>query len=200
MKKTITGIYGGSFNPVHNGHMHLAHSFLAGAGLDEVWFMVSPQNPLKSSAGLLDDGIRLEMVRLALAGETKLKACDYEFRMPRPSYTWNTLRALDRDFPDREFVLLIGGDNWRHFGHWYHNEDILRNYRIVVYPRPGSDITAASLPAGVKLLDTELMDISSTQVRELARRGADISRLVPPAVAEKINRGKLYRGQEDGWL
>jgi len=192
MKKITTGIYGGSFNPVHNGHIRLAHSFLAGAGLDEVWLMVSPQNPLKSHDSLLDDNTRFDMVRLAVADEARLVACDYEFRLPKPSYTWNTLQALDRDFPGREFVLLIGGDNWLHFDRWYRHDDILRSYRIAVYPRRGSDMEAAPLPPGVTVLDIEKIDISSTQVRGLIKKGADISHLVPPLVAEKICREKLY--------
>lgn len=192
MRKTRTGIYGGSFNPVHNGHIRLAHSFLAGAGLDEVWFMVSPQNPLKSHDSLLDDAVRLDMVRLALADEARLVACDYEFCLPRPSYTWNTLQALSREFPDREFILLIGGDNWQHFDRWYHHDDIMRNYDIAIYPRPGSEVDEASLPSSVTLLDTELIDISSTQVRRMVKNGEDISPFVPVSVAEKIRSEGLY--------
>lgn len=192
MSKTRTGIYGGSFNPVHNGHIRLARSFLVGAGLDEVWFMVSPQNPLKSHDSLLDDAVRLDMVRLALADEARLVACDYEFSLPRPSYTWNTLQALSREFPDREFVLLIGGDNWRHFDRWYHHDDIMRNYDIAIYPRPGSEVDEVSLPSSVTLLDTKLIDISSTQVRRMVKNGEDISPFVPVSVAEKIRREGLY--------
>lgn len=192
MRRTITGIYGGSFNPIHNGHIRLAHSFLEGAGLDEVWLMVSPQNPLKRNGSLIDDDIRLRMVQAALEGCDRLKACDYEFRLPRPSYTWHTLQAISREYADREFVLLIGGDNWQHFGSWYHHDDILQNYRIAIYPRPGSNIDPVSLPEGVTLLDTELIDISSTQVRDMIKNGEDISHLVPPRTAEIISRERLY--------
>ena len=130
-----TGIFGGSFNPIHNGHISLARQLREKAGLDEVWLMVSPQNPLKQSADLLDDNIRMEMVRLALEGVEGIVACDYEMHLPKPSYTWNTLQALSKDYLDREFVLLMGGDNWALFDRWYHAEDILANYQIVVYPR-----------------------------------------------------------------
>ena len=103
-----TGIFGGSFNPIHNGHISLARQLREKAGLDEVWLMVSPQNPLKAQADLLDDQIRMEMARLAVEGETGIIASDYEMHLPKPSYTWNTLEALKRDYPDREFVLMIG--------------------------------------------------------------------------------------------
>ena len=145
------GFFGGSFNPIHNGHLALGRHLLAAAGLDEVWFVVSPQNPLKPAGGLLDDLLRLEMVRAALDGEPSLHACDAELSMPRPSYTWNTLCRLSAENPQCEFTLLIGGDNWAGFADWYRHEDIAAGYRIVVYPRRGAQVDAASMPAGVTL-------------------------------------------------
>ena len=133
-----TGIFGGSFNPIHNGHIALAKTLLNVTGLDEIWFMVSPQNPLKQQAGLLDDTTRLEMARTALTGEPQLAACDYEFYLTRPSYTWSTLQHLSHDYPDRRFTLIIGADNWKMFGRWYRHEDILRHHDVVIYPRHGS--------------------------------------------------------------
>ena len=127
-----TGLFGGSFNPIHNGHISLARQLLEKAGLDEVWLMVSPQNPLKQSADLLDDEHRLRMARLAVEQVEGIVVSDYEMHLPRPSYTWNTLEGLRRDYPDREFVLMIGGDNWQLFDRWYHAEDIKANYKIVV--------------------------------------------------------------------
>ena len=188
-----TGIYGGSFNPVHFGHVRLARHILREAGLNEVWFMVSPQNPFKADQALLDDDKRLQMVRLALRRERGLTASDYEFHLPRPSYTWNTLQALAADYPDRQFTLIIGADNWAAFPRWYHHDDILSHHNIVVYPRQGSDIDAAALPPGVQLVSTPLINISSTQVRERIARGQDIRRLVPKAVADTIEREHLYR-------
>jgi nicotinate-nucleotide adenylyltransferase len=173
-----TGIFGGSFNPIHNGHISLARQLREKAGLDEVWLMVSPQNPLKQSADLLDDNIRMEMVRLALEGVEGIVACDYEMHLPKPSYTWNTLQALSKDFPDREFVLLMGGDNWALFDRWYHHEDIAANYQIVVYTRtPG---------------EPGYMDISSTEIRQRIRAGRGIRRMVPKAVADYITKHHLY--------
>ena len=178
-----TGIFGGSFNPIHKGHISLARQLRQKAGLDEVWLMVSPQNPLKASADLLDDEIRMQMARLAVEGEEGIIASDYEMHLPKPSYTWNTLQALNKDYPDREFVLMIGGDNWQLFDKWYHADDIRKNYQIIVYPRRGFE-------GGIDGLD--LIDISSTEIRERIKAGKGIRRLVPKAVAEYITINKLY--------
>ena len=173
-----TGLFGGSFNPIHKGHILLAQKLKKEAGLDEVWLMVSPQNPLKQSQELLDDEARLEMAREAVKNERGIIASDYEMHLPKPSYTWNTLEALKRDFPDREFVLMIGGDNWELFDKWYRAEDIKANYEIVVYTRtPG---------------DEGFIDISSTDIRERIKAGRGIKRLVPKAVAELIKSRGYY--------
>jgi len=173
-----TGIFGGSFNPIHNGHIILARQLKKQAALDEVWLMVSPQNPLKQHAGLLADEARMEMVRKAVEGEAGIVASDYEMQLPRPSYTWNTLQALSRDYPDREFVLMIGGDNWELFDRWYRAEDIRRHYEIVVYTRtPG---------------DPGFIDISSTEIRRRIREGLSIGELVPAAVADIIKEKGYY--------
>lgn len=178
MKKK-TGIFGGSFNPIHNGHLSLALQLKKQAGLDEVWLMVSPQNPLKEPGDLLDDELRLEMARLAVENVEGIVVSDYEMHLPKPSYTWNTLQALSKDYPDHEFVLMIGGDNWQLFDRWYRAEDIKANYRIVVYTRtPG---------------DPGFIDISSTDIRRRIREGRGIRRLVPKAVADYIKEHKLYR-------
>lgn len=181
-----TGIFGGSFNPIHNGHISLARQILKAGGLDEIWFVVSPQNPLKSADTLADDDYRLSLVRKALEGETSLVASDYEFHMPRPSYMYDTLMAMRRDYPDRDFVLLIGGDNWMMFNRWYRWEDILHNFRIIIYPRQGSYIDISTLPANVRLVETELYNISSTEIRDKISKGEDITHLVPEAIAKLI--------------
>ena len=173
-----TGIFGGSFNPIHNGHISLAQQLKEREGLDEVWLMVSPQNPLKHADDLLDDEARLEMARKALEGVEGIIASDYEMHLPKPSYTWNTLQALSRDYPEREFVLMIGGDNWQLFDKWYRADDIKKNYRIVVYTRtPG---------------DAGFIDISSTEIRQRIRNGRSIRKLVPPAVASIIKEKGYY--------
>lgn len=187
-----TGIYGGSFNPIHRGHISLAKAFLCEAGLDEVWFVVSPQNPFKVNQQLLDDRWRLRLVEVALENEQNLKACDYEFHLPKPSYMWNTLQQMSRDYPDRTFTLLIGGDNWTSFSRWYHAQDILDNYQLAVYPRQGDPINPATLPENVQLLDAKLLDISSTEVRQHLATGQPIDTLVPPQVAALIREHHLY--------
>ncbi len=191
MKKIRTGLYGGSFNPIHNGHIAIARQMIEKAGLDEVWLMVSPQNPLKERDTLLDDAKRLEMARRALEGQPRLKACDYEFALPRPSYTWHTLQSLWRNYSDREFVLMIGADNWAHFGRWYHADDIMRTCNILIYPRRGYNVDALSLPARAQLVDTGLYDVSSTEIRQLIKEGRDISRLVP---ADIVDMAEKYYG------
>jgi nicotinate-nucleotide adenylyltransferase len=187
-----TGIYGGSFNPIHNGHIALAKAFLRLAALDEVWFVVSPQNPFKVNDHLLDDRWRLRLTKAALQGETRLMASDYEFHLPKPSYMWHTLQSMSREYPDREFTLLIGGDNWTTFHRWYHADDILSHYSLAVYPRKDNPIDTATLPPNVQLINAELLDISSTEVRHRITKGQDISHLVPPRVAELITKNHLY--------
>lgn len=187
--KIRTGIYGGSFNPIHNGHIAIARAMLDCDAVDEVWLMVSPQNPLKQSADLLDERLRLDMTRRATADIPCVTACDYEFHMPRPSYMWHTLQSLSRDYPDREFTLLIGADNWQVFDRWYHADDIIAHYPIRIYPRRGYDIKASTLPHNVKLVDTGLYDVSSTMVRERIRRGEDVSQLIPASI---IEMAKVY--------
>lgn len=178
-----TGIYGGSFNPIHNGHIAIAKDMLSLGAIDEVWLMVSPQNPLKQAADLLDDNLRLDMTRHAVEGINGIKVSDYEFRLPRPSYMWNTLQHLSHDYPDRQFHLLIGADNWQVFDRWYHANDIISHYPIRIYPRRGYDIDTASLPPTVTLVDTGLYDVSSTQVRDMIRHGEDPSLLIPQSIA-----------------
>lgn len=187
--KIRTGIYGGSFNPIHNGHIAIARAMLDCGAVDEVWLMVSPQNPLKQSADLLDEQLRLDMTRRATADIPCVTACDYEFHMPRPSYMWHTLQSLSRDYPDREFTLLIGADNWQVFDRWYHADDIIAHYPIRIYPRRGYDIEASTLPQNVKPVDTGLYDVSSTMVRERIRRGEDVSQLIPASI---IEMAKVY--------
>ena len=179
------GIFGGSFNPVHTGHIALAKSLGEKAGLDEVWLMVSPQNPFKKEAtDLLDDLSRLEMVRKAVRNEERLKASDYEFRLPKPSYTWHTLQALIHDYPGTEFTLLIGGDNWAAFDKWYCHEQILSTCPIVVYPRQGSPVDTTHLPPGVTVVDTPLLNISSTEIRQRIREGKSIQGMVPECIEQ----------------
>ena len=152
--------------------------------------MVTPQNPHKQNCTLSDEQLRLQMVQLAVDGKSGVKACDFEFVLPRPSYTLNTLTALDEAFPDKEFSLLIGADNWEKFDRWYKGDEILARYRVIVYPR-GCE-AEPMLPQGVTWLPAELYDISSTMIRAAIGSGEDVSHLVPLAVAGFIKEKKMY--------
>lgn len=176
---THIGIFGGSFNPIHCGHIALARQLLSQHSLSEIWFMVSPLNPLKQQADLLPDEQRLSLARKALEGEDGIVASDFEFRLPRPSYTWHTLEALRQAYPEHRFSLIIGGDNWQHFDRWYRADDIRKHYPIIVYPRRGSAEQDTALP---------LFDISSTEVRRRVRCGESIAGLVPDAIADDVRR------------
>lgn len=184
------GLFGGSFNPIHNGHIQLAESIRQLLGLDEVWFVVSPQNPLKPAGSLLADDARLEMVAMALNSHPGLVATDIEMTMPKPSYTCDTLRLLSQQYPDHRFTLLIGGDNWSCFDKWREYEWIMRNFRIAVYPRRGEVLTG--VPDGVVVVDTPLLDVSSTMVRDMVSNRQDISSMVPPCVSEYIYSHGYY--------
>ena len=175
MKKV--GIFGGSFNPIHTGHIALAQAVQKQCELDEVWLMVSPQNPLKrNDLDLLDDQLRLQIAQKALEGVDGVKACDYEFHLPKPSYTWNTLQHLSKDYPDHTFILLIGGDNWAHFERWRHWKDILWHHDVIVYPRDRYQGT----------IDVPLLPISSTEIRQRVRAGKSIKGLVPDAIVSFV--------------
>lgn len=188
------GLFGGSFNPIHNGHVRLAKSLLQEAALNEVWFLVSPQNPFKQDQQLLDDDKRLQLVRLALKEEPQLMASDFEFHLPKPSYTWNTLQALEREYPERKFTLLIGGDNWEAFDKWYRYEDILKRYPIIVYPREGSKVPGVKFQASeIQIVETPLINISSTQIRQRLHEGKSVRGLVNTEVAMVIEQEHLYR-------
>ena len=186
------GIFGGSFNPVHVGHIGIAKRMLSLAHLDEIWFVVSPLNPLKkSSTDLIDDEKRLEITRQALTGEHHLVASDYEFHLPKPSYTWNTLLHLKTDYPDCQFTLIIGADNWLAFSRWAKPDYILSHFNIAVYARPDCPIDTATLPRNVRLYDTGLYDISSTMIRNNIRQGLPITGMVPSQVEEIVKEAYL---------
>lgn len=190
MDRIRTIVFGGSFDPVHIGHLSLAREVLRCGLAGEVWFMVSPRNPLKMDVNLTDEQLRYEMVQLALENETGMRASDFEFHLPRPSYTLNTLNKLSEAFPDREFTLLVGADNWEKFDLWYKGDEIVGRYGLVVYPRNKEDVP--QLPDGVRWLNAQLHDISSTRVRSMVANGEDISPFVPQKVVDFIKDNRLY--------
>ena len=186
-----TGIFGGSFNPIHNGHINLAHYLLQEEKVEEIWLMVSPHNPLKDSNNLLDEHLRLEMASKALRKYEKIAACDFEFHLPRPTYTWRTLCELKKAYPNREFILIIGADNWHVFHKWAHYEDILHHHSILIYPREGYTIENKELPHGVEYVNAPLFPWSSTEIRQLWNEGGDISPMVPPEIVSILKERKM---------
>lgn len=188
------GIFSGSFNPIHIGHLILANYIVEFTEIEEVWFLVSPQNPLKSENELSDEHIRLEMTELALAKYTKLKASDFEFSMPIPSYTVNTLDALRNEYPGHNFTLIIGADNWNVFESWREYDKILENYKIRVYPRLGHRITIPTkLRDKVEALDSPIIEISSTFIRDSIAEGKDVRAFLPDDIYDYIMNKGLYK-------
>lgn len=190
MAKTI-GILGGSFNPVHIGHMMLA-SYLAEWGyVDEVWLTLSPRNPLKDPSDLLPDTKRLTMLNIAVKGSTKLDICDIELSMPKPSYTINTLDLLAERYPDYRFKLIVGSDNWRLFEQWRAPRRILEEYGVMVYLRPGYPVEKRSVD-GLEVIDAPMIHISSTFIRQAIAKGRNVNYFLPAGVYKYIIDNKLY--------
>jgi len=193
MKKT--GLFFGSFNPIHIGHLILANHFVEHYPLDEVWLVVTPHNPHKKKQSLLADHHRLTMVRLALEEYPKLKASNIEFDLPQPNYTINTLIALQERYPGRKFVLLMGQDNLANFSKWKNYEAILRYYELYVYPR----ITQKEIPdyllkhPSVKQIKAPVIEISATQIRQDIKAGKNVRPLLPPEVFTYLDEMNFYR-------
>ena len=187
MAKESIGIFGGSFNPIHIGHLALANYLCEYGDLDEVWFMVSPQNPFKRDSKLWDDELRLELAHLAVEGYPKFKVCDIEFHLPRPSYTINTLNTLKEQYPDKDFTLISGADNWSMFPRWRSADEIISQYKVLIYPRPGFTINAEELPSTIRLVNTPQLEVSSTFIRESLEAGKDVRYFLHPKVWERIS-------------
>ena len=189
------GLFLGSFNPIHNGHIGLAQYILTHSKqIDEIWFVVSPNNPLKDNSSLLDENIRFEMVRHAVREIEHLEACDIELSLPRPSFTANTLRALKQKYPEHEFSLIIGSDNMAIFNRWREWEYIYDNYRILVYPREGDNIKQLrrQYPKMKVIANAPLFAISSTDIRNLYKQGKDFSSFVPKNVDSALSESKNF--------
>jgi nicotinate-nucleotide adenylyltransferase len=185
------GLYFGSFNPIHVGHLIIAQTLFQRGGLDQVWFVVSPQNPFKKQESLAHEHDRLRMVELAIDDNFQFRASDVEFRMPRPSYTIDTLTYLSDKYPQHQFFLFLGSDNLNHFHKWKNHQAILDNYPILVYPRPG-EVKTLDHP-GVSYLDAPLLDISATFIRQSIQEGLSVRYLLPERVEGYILDKKLYQ-------
>ncbi|WP_164110033.1 MULTISPECIES: nicotinate (nicotinamide) nucleotide adenylyltransferase [Sphingobacterium] len=192
MEKRKVGLFFGSFNPIHVGHLIIANYMTQYTDLDEVWFVISPQNPFKDKKSLGNMYDRLEMVNLAIEGADKLRASDIEFSLPQPSYTIDTLTYLTERFPHKEFMLIMGEDNLIGLHKWKNADVLLRDYRILVYPRPGYDAGEWRKHPSVTLTDTPHMELSSTFIRGAIKDKKDIKFLVPDRVLEFIDKKGLY--------
>jgi len=193
-----TGLYFGSFNPVHIGHIAIAGYLTEFTPMDEIWFVVSPQNPLKKKVTLLDDYQRLHMVNLAIDKYDRMRASDIEFRLPVPSYTINTLAHLNEKYPDHEFCLVMGEDNLFTLHKWKNAEELVKKCPIYVYPRPGARKPTSTFletilsKASVQYVKAPLMDISGTFIRNGIKKGRDMSYYLPEPVWRYIVEMHFY--------
>jgi len=188
------GLYFGSFNPIHHGHLIIGNYILEHTSLNQVWFVVSPQNPLKPSGSLLNEYHRLYLVNAAVEGEKKLKASDIEFKLPKPSYTADTLAYLAEKYPTYSFSLIMGSDSFQNLAKWKNYQNLLRNYPIYVYKRPQHEELPIYPDAKrLMILDAPLLPISATRIRKNIKEGKSIRYLVPDAVRDEIERNGYYR-------
>jgi len=187
------GLYFGSFNPPHIGHMAIANYMLAFGQIDELWFVVSPQNPLKDKTSLIQARTRLELVRQAIGTFPGMRVCDIEFNLPTPNYTISTLVKLEEKFPDNTFCLIMGMDNLQTFNRWKAWETIIEQYRILAYPRPGFDGEPHASHRNATLVNAPLMEISSSFIRQAIKDGKNIRFFLPENVADMIEKEGLYR-------
>ncbi|WP_068597084.1 nicotinate (nicotinamide) nucleotide adenylyltransferase [Vaginella massiliensis] len=185
------GLYFGSFNPIHIGHLIIANHFQQFTDLDQVWFVVSPQNPFKEKKSLASEYNRLEMVELSIQDYPNLRACNIEFNLPKPSYTIDTLIYLEEKYPNYDFSLIMGSDNILGIHKWKNAERLLDRYKIYVYPRPGfqTDVSIGS----VEIVEAPLMEISSTFIRDAIKQKMNIRPMLPPKVWNYIDGSNLYK-------
>ena len=186
------GLFFGSFNPIHIGHLIVANTILNQTDMDQVWFVVSPQNPLKKSNTLLHEFDRLHMVRMAIDDNPQFSVTDIEFRMPRPSYTIDTLTYLSEKYKNHTFILIMGEDNLDNFSQWKNYEKIIEQYEVCMYPRIRSSFTSVAIPR-LTFVKAPLLDISATFIRQSVKEGKSIKYLVPVEVESYILSNQFFR-------
>ena len=185
------GLFFGSFNPIHNGHLIIANHILNETTLDKVWFIISPQNPFKESGNLLNSYDRLHLVNKVIENDNRLKASDIEFHLPKPSYTVTTLAYLKEKYPANEFSIIMGSDSFQNLGKWKNYQTIVQNYSLIIYKRPGFAIVN-NLDAQMDIMDAPLLEISATYIRELVKRNKSIKYLVPESIEQEIQNHRFY--------
>lgn len=190
------GLFFGSFNPIHIGHLILANYLIEHTDMDELWFVVSPQNPFKDKKSLLNDNIRLEMVELAIKNYPKMRASNIEFSLPQPSYTIDTLTYLHEKYPEHHFCLIMGEDNLASLHKWKNSEKLLENYQIIVYPRlfetEKSHIPLSEHP-NVHLISAPIIELSATEIRNMIKENKNTRPMLPPEVFEYIDGSNFYK-------
>ena len=186
------GLYFGSFNPVHVGHLIIANHIINETNIEKIWFVISPQNPFKVESNLLDEYSRLHLVRTAVEDDKRLKASDIEFHLPKPSFTVSTLAYLEEKHPKHEFYLIMGSDSFQNIHKWKNYETIIKRYPIYVYKRPCFEIINTH-NAELKIIEAPLLQISATQIRDLIKNRKSVRYMVPDKVLEEIERGNYYR-------
>lgn len=186
------GLFFGSFNPVHHGHLIIANHIAQTSDLNEIWFVVSPQNPFKKAGSLLNENHRFHLLQLAIEGEKKLRVTNIEFKLPKPSYTINTLTYLKEKHPTHSFSIIMGSDGFQNLDKWKNAEIIIKEYPIIIYKRTGFEITTTH-SASITITDAPLLEISSTHIRYLLKNGLSIRYLVPEIVKEEIENKGYYR-------
>lgn len=187
------GLYFGSFNPVHNGHLIIANFIANYSQLDRIWFVVSPQNPFKEKGSLINENHRKHLIDLAIEGEKKLRTSNIEFKLPIPSFTIDTLTHLKDMHPKDEFSVIVGSDSFQNIRKWKNSDVLLKNYRIIIYERPGFKVDRRMLNEKITLFNAPLLDISSTQIREMIHNNKSIRYLVPDIVKEEIESQQYYK-------
>ncbi|HUZ58488.1 MAG TPA: nicotinate (nicotinamide) nucleotide adenylyltransferase [Hanamia sp.] len=186
------GLYFGSFNPIHNGHLIIASHIANYTLLERIWFVISPQNPLKQNASLINENHRKHLIDLAIEGEKKFRSSNIEFKLPRPSYTIDTLVHLSDKYPQHEFSIIMGSDSFTNIKKWKNYEVLLRDYDIIIYERPGFKVKSEMLTDRIKVMDAPLLQISSTHIRDMLHMKKSIRYLVPDVVKEEIERQEYY--------